>query len=55
MSNGWPIDPLTGEPYSPDALRSFARLTIERQACERVITEGSARRFLLCTASFNRY
>ena len=55
MSHGWPLDPRTGEPYSPDALRDFARLTIEREARERVITEGSTRRFLLCTASFNHY
>lgn len=51
----WPIDPLTGAPYSPDALRAQALHMLERQARERVITEGSLRRFLLCTASFNHY
>lgn len=55
MSNGWPTDPLTGAPYSPDALRAQARAMITRQEAERVITEGSTRRFLLCTASFNHY
>lgn len=52
MSHGWPLDPTTGAPYSPDALRAQARAMITRQEAERVITEGSTRRFLLCTASF---
>jgi hypothetical protein len=52
VSEGWPIDPLTGQPF--DWSTHFARLRDERERreAERVITEGSLQRFLLCTASF---
>jgi hypothetical protein len=49
---GMIIDLLAAKTPSLDALRAQARRERARQESERVITEGSLQRFLLCTASF---
>lgn len=49
---GMIADLLSAKSPDLDARRAQARAEVTRQASERVITEGSLQRFLLCTASF---
>ena len=49
---GMIMDLLYAKSPDLDALRAQARHEMTRQSSERVITEGSLQRFLLCTGSF---